>query len=143
MKTIEAYFRAAIKANASDVHLVSGQLAAIRVDGQLRLMEGDPLTATELQEAIFAMLTPQQHKRYTESLELDISHSVDDVRFRINLHQQSGAIGLAARLVPKIIPSPQELRLEPQITELTKLLDGLVLVVGPTVVVKQVVAKSF
>lgn len=132
MKTIEAYFRSAIKANASDVHLVSGQSAAIRVDGQLRMMEGDSLTANELQEAIFAMLTPQQKKRYTESLELDISHSVDNVRFRINLHQQSGAIGLAARLIPKNIPSPQDLRLEPQITELTKLLDGLVLVVGPT-----------
>lgn len=132
MKTIDAYFSEAIKAKASDVHLVSGQLATMRVDGQLHTIDVLPLPAAGLQEAIFSMLTPQQKKRYTDTLELDISHAAGGARFRINLHQQMGTIGLAARLIPKKIPSPQDLRLGLQITGLTTLLDGLVLFVGPT-----------
>lgn len=132
MKPIEAYFGEALKAGASDIHLVSGQRATIRVDGQLHAIEDRPLVAAELQEAIFSILTPEQRNCYTETLELDVSHTAGGARFRVNLHQQEGAIGLAARLIPRDIPSPRDLRFEPQLTELTQLLDGLVLVVGPT-----------
>jgi twitching motility protein PilT len=132
MKSVDTYFDDAVRAKASDVHLVAGQVPMMRVDGVLRPVDDKPLLAPELQEAIFSMLTQQQKSTFTEQLELDISHTTATARFRVNLHQQAGAMGLAARLIPKAIPSPQELRLEPQITGLTQLLDGLVLVVGPT-----------
>jgi twitching motility protein PilT len=132
MKSVDAYFNDAMKAKASDVHLVAGQAPMMRVDGLLRPVEDQPLAASELQEAIFSILTQQQKDTFTEQLELDISYTAATARFRVNLHQQAGAMGLAARLIPKAIPSPQELRLEPQIVSLTQLLDGLVLVVGPT-----------
>ncbi len=132
MKPIEDYFAEAAEEAASDIHLVSGQRPTIRVDGQLHSIENQVLAAEDLREAIFLLLTPEQRDRYTRTLELDFSHTAAGARFRVNLHQQEGAIGLAARLIPRIIPSPQHLRLEPQLTEVTQLLDGLVLIVGPT-----------
>jgi twitching motility protein PilT len=132
MKPIDAYFNEAVRQNASDVHLVAGQRPMIRVDGQLSAIDDTLLPAPALQEAIFSLLTPEQRTRYAEGLELDLSHSAGGARFRVNLHQQAGAIGLAARLIPKVIPSPEELRLAPEVTGLTQLMDGLVLVVGPT-----------
>ena len=132
MKPIESYFSEAVNASASDLHLVSGQRATIRVDGQLHAVVDQPFAAADLQQAVFSMLTTAQRNRYAETLELDISHTAGGARFRVNLHQQEGAIGLAARLIPRVIPSPADLHFEPQLTELTQLLDGLVLVVGPT-----------
>jgi len=48
------------------------------------------------------------------------------------LHQQSENIGLSARLIPTEIPTPEDLRFEPALLDMTNLLDGLVLVTGPT-----------
>jgi twitching motility protein PilT len=132
MKTLDTYFSEAARQNASDLHLVAGQQPMLRVDGRLFPIDNAVLPAVPLQEAIFAILTKPQRTRYMQEQELDLSHVSGNARFRVNLHQQAGAIGLAARRIPKIIPSPQDLLLEPKVAELTQLLDGLVLVVGPT-----------
>jgi len=63
-------------------------------------------------------------------LDFGLEHA--GARFRINIHQQEGKIGLAARLIPKNIPTPEELRFEPVLKDFSNLLDGLVLIVGPT-----------
>lgn len=132
MKPINDYLEEAAKAKASDVHLVAGQPPMIRVDGELQPIEEKSLPAKELEADILGMLTTDQKKRFEDTLELDMSYTVHDARFRINVHREEGAIGLAARLIPKDIPPPGELRFEPQLKEITQLLDGLVLVVGPT-----------
>jgi twitching motility protein PilT len=132
MKSISTYLEEAAKARASDVHLVSGQLPMMRVDGELGAMDDKPLPEKELESEIGSLLTADQKARYEDTLELDMSYSVGEARFRVNVHQQEGAIGLAARLIPKEIPSPEALRFEPQLQGMTQLLDGLVLVVGPT-----------
>jgi twitching motility protein PilT len=132
MKPIEDYFAEAVEQDASDIHLISGQRPTVRVFGQLHPIENHLLDPEELREAIFGMLNGEQRDLYTRTLELDFSYAAAGARFRVNLHQQEGAIGLAARLIPRAVPSPDALRLEPQIRQVTQLLDGLVLVVGPT-----------
>jgi len=132
MKTIKEYFVLAKKKGASDVLLASGSKPAIRVEGDLVDLENEPLTKKELEIAFDEFLTATQKKQFAEELELDISFETKDGRLRVNIHQQEGGLGLAARLIPEEIPSPDDLRLEPAIREFTNLLDGLVLVVGPT-----------
>lgn len=132
MAGIKAYFQQAIKSNASDLHLVAGEKPMIRVEGELQEIAETVLPAKDLEEAILGLLAPEQKKRFQEELELDMAYEVDGVRFRVNVHRQEGDIGLAARLIPKIIPTPDELRFEPALRGFPNLLDGLVLVVGPT-----------
>ncbi len=132
MKPIKSYFEYAIKQKASDLHLVAGEKPMVRISGQLEEIETGTLPEKELETAIFGLLTKFQKERYGEEKELDFSYEVAGVRFRINLHQEQGRIGLAARLVPRKIPTPEELGFAPMMYELPKLLDGLVLVTGPT-----------
>lgn len=132
MASISAYFEKAIKAGASDVHIVGGEIPMLRVEGELRNISDKPLSAKDAESVILGMLSSEQAKTFAETLELDIGYAVDNVRFRVNIHRQEGTIGLAARLIPKEIPSPDDLRFESQLRELPNLLDGLVLVVGPT-----------
>ena len=132
MKTIRQYFDTAIKKGASDIHLIAGERPAIRVEGELVPLEDKPLPEKELETAVLGILTADQKKEFLETLELDMSDQFDGVRFRVNLHRQEGKIGLAARLIPKDIPTPDDLRFEPPLREFVNLIDGLVLVVGPT-----------
>ena len=104
----------------------------LRVAGELRALEDKPLPEKEAAAAIFELLSPEQKRQFEDQLELDMSLTESDQRFRVNIHQEEGNIGLAARLIPKTIPSPVELRFEPVLKTLSNLLDGLVLVVGPT-----------
>ncbi|MBP6859486.1 MAG: PilT/PilU family type 4a pilus ATPase [Candidatus Magasanikbacteria bacterium] len=132
MLKLDSYFKEAIKQDASDLHLIGGELPMIRVEGELKDLDDKPLSNKELLAEINELLTKEQQVKYATEKELDISYGVGDIRFRVNLHQQSDNAGLSARVIPASIPSPEDLRFEPVLMEMTKLLDGLVLITGPT-----------
>lgn len=126
------YFKEAIKRDASDLHLVGGELPTIRIEGELVDLGEETLNNEELKKKIFEIIKKEQVQKYEAEQEMDFGHEVDGVRFRINLHQQQDNIGLSARLIPEHIPSPEELHFEPSLMDVAGLLDGLVLVTGPT-----------
>ena len=126
------YFKEAIKQGASDLHLVGGELPMLRVSGVLKPLEEKKLNNVELEKGIFGLISKERQEKYSEEKELDFAYELDGERFRVNLHQQDENIGLAARLIPTAIPTPKDLRFEPVLTSLTDLMDGLVLVTGPT-----------
>jgi len=132
MNSIKQYFVLAIEKGASDLHLVAGEKPLIRLNGELEEIGEDKLSREEVETGIGTLLSAEQKKKFETEQELDFSYEENDVRFRVNLHQQSGVPGLAARLVPNEIPTPDDLRFEQKIRDFTQLLDGLVLVVGPT-----------
>ncbi|MBU0597195.1 PilT/PilU family type 4a pilus ATPase [Patescibacteria group bacterium] len=132
MKTIKAYFEDAIKEDASDIHLIAGEKPTLRIDGKLKDIEEKVLPKAEIEKAIYSIMDADQKKKYEKNLELDMSFDLGDERFRVNVHQQKGNIGIAARHIPKVIPTPEELHFEPALLGFPNLLDGLVLVVGPT-----------
>lgn len=130
---IKQFFKEAIKQEASDLHLVGNELPMLRVEGQLVELDKKELSAKELESAIYEeMIDKAQKDRFEEEKELDLSYEQEGVRFRVNLHRQEDAIGLSARLIPAQIPSPEDLRFEPILKEVPNMLDGLVLVTGPT-----------
>src|SRR3990167_1933237 len=142
MAQINSYFKSAIKNKASDIHLVAGEKPMIRIEGELKDLADSNLPEKELETAIFGILSAEQKVKFEEELELDMAYEVDGVRFRVNVHKQEGKIGLAARLIPKEIPTPDDLRFEAPLVEFPSLMDGLVLVVGPTGHVKSTTLAS-
>ncbi len=132
MKSLISYFEFAIEQHASDIHLVAGEVPAVRINGELKAIKDEPLSDKSLQTSVFGLLTDEQKKRYQDDLELDFAYQMDSTRFRINLHQQQGMMGLTARIIPSKIPTPEALRFEPALYDFSTMLDGLVLVVGPT-----------
>jgi twitching motility protein PilT len=131
---INKFFNAAIKKGASDVHLIAGQKAMLRTFGRLEEIDSkaEVLDNKELTTAIYNIITKDQVERFEKEWELDFAYQIDDTRFRVNLHYQLGSIGLAARLIPKKIATPEEIKLEPVLYELTHLNQGFILVTGPT-----------
>ncbi len=131
---INDILKAATERKASDVHLKVGAHPLIRVDGTLvplvefkRLMQEDTIAMA------FSMMSTQQKEKFKQALEIDIAYSVPGLgRFRCNIFQQRGSVGLVLRLIPARILTVSELLLPPVIERIAEEERGLVLVTGTT-----------
>lgn len=129
---ISQYFKEAIEKKASDIHLVSGSIPALRIHGDLIKLNHHPLDGEELKKALYDMIGKETIERFEKKKELDFSQEFFGARFRLNLHMQEGKIAIAGRLVPKYVPRPEEIDFSEVIYKLTHLQDGLILVTGPS-----------
>lgn len=129
---ISSYFKQAIDKKASDLHLAAGSSPALRISGDLVKLDHAPVKNDELAAAIKTLISEKSWERFKESQELDISQEFFGSRFRVNLHYQEGKLGLSARLIPYIIPQPEEIGFSEIIYSLTHMRDGLILVTGPS-----------
>lgn len=132
MTILASYFEKAIEMSVSDLHLVAGELPMVRLHGQLQALDDKVLPEKGFEEELLGLLSEKHKKQYEETHDVDMGYAVLNTRFRLNIHQQDGRIGVAARRIPEVIPTPTELGFEAPMLELSQLMDGLVLVVGPT-----------
>lgn len=118
---------------ASDLHLCVGSQPIIRVSGVLvPLLQEAVLTQQDIESFMSELLSPERKKRFTDTQEVDFSYSHQDkVRFRGNGYWQRGTIGVALRLIPKVIRSIAELNLPPALDNFAAREQGFFLVVGP------------
>jgi twitching motility protein PilT len=123
-----------IKGGASDIHLKVGLPPMFRVDGALApLRKGDRISAEEMSEIAFSMMNPVQRSRFDEEHEADLAYGVPEIgRFRVNVFQQRGRIGIAFRVIPNEVKSTQELNIPKVVEEIAREHRGLVLVTGTT-----------
>jgi twitching motility protein PilT len=119
---------------ASDLHLTAGARPTVRVNGRLGQLEDFPvLAAVEIQVMIYSILTQRQRERLENEQELDCAHTLHGrARFRLNVYFQRNSVGAAFRLIPQEIKPLEELGIPPQVSSLTRLARGFVLVTGPT-----------
>ena len=123
----------AAERQASDVHLTANLPPTLRIDGRLRPMNFDRLEPTECQRLIYSILTDHQIGEFERKHELDFSHGIAKVgRFRVNVYMQRGSVGAAFRLIPRRIPTFEELGLPAVVKRLAGRTSGLILVTGPT-----------
>lgn len=127
---ITSYFKQAIEQKASDLHLAAGSIPALRIGGELVKLNHGVVSNEDLTQAINSLIDEKTRADLDKRRELDFSQEFFGSRFRINLHYQEGKIGLTARLVPKLVPGPEELMFDEVIYKLTHLKDGLILVTG-------------
>src|SRR5581483_4164859 len=63
----------------------------------------------------------------------DTSYSLPgEGRFRVNIFKQRGTCAIVMRVIPRNVPTFDDLKLPPQLAEIAKLKNGIVLVTGPT-----------
>ena len=118
---INKYFRAAIKTQASDLHLKVGQPPKLRLYGTLKNIKSEIMSPETIEELVFDILSPAQKERFLEHGTLDFAHEVDrEHRFRVNIFRQRGMVSLAARRVNTRIPSFEELHLPPVLEKIAK-----------------------
>ncbi|HEX4945983.1 MAG TPA: type IV pilus twitching motility protein PilT [Blastocatellia bacterium] len=134
MPTIDDLLGIAVREGASDLHLKAGCLPAIRVNGEIRPVRNWPrLTQENTLTVSFAVMNNKQKERFKENAEIDVAYSVPGLgRFRCNIHQQRGTVGLVFRIIATGVKSADELKLPPVITQIAEERRGLVLVTGAT-----------
>src|SRR5438874_1957556 len=133
---LNAVLARAVELGASDIHLKIAQPPIVRRDGELGLLpDHPPLTDADLEAALAVVgdLTPAKLQAFHETGELDIAYTAGDLpRFRVNGFRQRGSISFAFRVIPKHVPSFEELRLPKGVQRLAQEHRGLVLVTGAT-----------
>jgi twitching motility protein PilT len=131
---INDLLKIAVERKASDLHIKVGSHPVIRIDGDLhplndlkRLMQEDTIAMA------FSIMNARQKQRFKEELEIDIAYSVPGLgRFRCNIFQQRGTVGLVLRVIPARILTIRELMLPPVLEKICDERRGLVLCTGTT-----------
>jgi twitching motility protein PilT len=123
-----------LERGGSDLHLTVQSPPMIRVHGDLEPIPGyRALTARQIQEAVYAVLTDRQKQRFEEARELDFAYEMPGAaRFRVNLMFQRGVIAAVLRAIPWEILPLEALDMPAELGDLAQLPRGLVLVTGPT-----------
>ena len=130
---VEKWFKAAIKAGASDLHLKVGMSPKMRIQSKLKNTTGEVLNEARAEELIFEIMSPEQKEYFNENGALDFAYQVGERdRFRINAFRQRGLVSLAARHISGDIPPFESLHVPPIVEKIAEVHDGLVLVTGPT-----------
>ena len=132
--TIFDLLQMVIDQEASDLHVIAGSRATLRIHGQLAAIESSPvLTDRDVHLLIDPLLQDEQKKLFEVNKELDFSYQYKDLgRFRVNAYTQKGTTAAALRLIHKFIKTLDELQLPQVYHEVCKLKQGLVLITGPT-----------
>ena len=131
---INDLLKIAVERKASDLHLKVGAFPVIRVDGTLvpladmrRLMQEDTIAMA------FSIMSARQKEKFKNNFEIDIAYNVPNLgRFRCNIFQQRGTVGLVLRVIPAKVLSIKELLLPPILEKICHEQRGLVLCTGTT-----------
>ena len=122
-----------VKNKASDLHLSAGLPPMIRVHGDVRRINVDPLEHKEVHAMVYDIMNDTQRKNYEEILECDFSFEIQGLaRFRVNAFNQNRGAGAVFRTIPSKILTLEQLNAPKIFAELALKPRGLVLVTGPT-----------
>src|SRR6187431_3508739 len=124
----------AVDAGASDLHLKVGSYPMMRVRGALiPATDEKRLDHEDVVAMSAAVMSTSQRQRFKETQEVDLAYSVPGLgRFRVNIFQQRGTVGLVLRVIPMQIRTIDELGLPPVLKKIAEEERGLVLVTGTT-----------
>src|SRR3954465_3837402 len=124
----------AVDSGASDLHIKVGSYPMMRVRGRLvPAIEDKKLDHEDVVAMAAAVMSTTQRQKFKESQEVDLAYSVPGLgRFRCNIFQQRGTVGLVLRVIPMQIRTIDELGLPPILKTIAGEERGLVLVTGTT-----------
>jgi len=124
----------AVERGASDLHLKVGSYPMARIHGHLSAVSEDKqLGHEDLVEMAASIMSTAQRQKFKDSQEVDLAYSVPGLgRFRCNVFQQRGTIGVVLRVIPVTVKSLDELGLPPVLKRIAGEERGLVLVTGTT-----------
>lgn len=133
---VNKIFRACVKQEASDLHMKVGRPPILRVGGTLRPLNRPPIDDEEMVRLLYPLMNERNRKIFEKDGGADFAHTVDvdgeSWRFRVNLLQQLGHMGMVARRVNSWIPDFEGLHLPPSVEDLCKFDQGMILLAGVT-----------
>jgi twitching motility protein PilT len=130
---LNALLYLAVELGASDLHLKVGSFPVARVHGHLQIVSEEKRLDHEDLVQMASSVMGGQIQKFKDTQEVDLAYSVPGLgRFRCNVFQQRGTIGLVLRVIPIGIRAIDELGLPPVLKKIASEERGLVLVTGTT-----------
>jgi len=131
---INQLLQTAVASGASDLHLKVGSYPMMRVNGTLVVAsEEKRLDRSDTEGMAQGVMGPDHVEKFKRNQDVDLAYSIDGLgRFRVNIFQQRGTVGLVLRVIPTRIKTIDELGLPPVLKRIASEERGLVLVTGTT-----------
>jgi twitching motility protein PilT len=123
-----------VKHGASDLHLATGFVPHRRTQGALEPVDAPVMSRARATQLIREILPEEDWKRLEHERQIDVCLKLPGLgRFRANFYSQRGGFDACFRVVPKTIPTIEEIGLPAgTVSDIMKLTQGLVLVTGPS-----------
>ncbi|QOI99008.1 MAG: type IV pilus twitching motility protein PilT [Phycisphaeraceae bacterium] len=123
----------AYEMDASDVHLIAGQVPVCRIHQVMTPMEFPVLSKEAARKFVEQMTQAESLQTFEKMKDSDFSYEIPGLaRYRVNAHMQKNAPAMAMRMIKTKVPPLANLNLPEVIARLTYLPRGLVLVTGDT-----------
>ena len=133
MAKIDAFFKLMNEQKASDLHLVSGQPPALRINGEMERIKYQILENDGLKGMLYEIAPEDKVKVFEETGDVDFGYEIPGLaRYRANFFMQKNGVAAVFREIPSTILTAEQLGLPPVIPKLALLPRGLVVVTGPT-----------
>jgi len=123
----------ALESGASDLHLSSGSIPMVRINGIMKPLNMSSTTDEEMDSILPQVMSDDQIAKFRDRKEIDFSARLDGKgRFRVNFFQQIRGLAAVFRAIPEIPKGFEELSLPPILETMSMLDRGLILLTGPT-----------
>ncbi len=131
--SVAPFLKALVELRGSDLHVKVGSPPRMWIDGRLRRLQGEPLTAEQTQAIADEVMREDLRHQFHDRNEADFAYSLPGVgRFRVNAFRSRGSAGLVFRRVSVGAIPLTDLGVPDVIGQLALEPRGLVLVTGPT-----------
>lgn len=133
MTHLQTLIRIARTKEASDIHVIAGLPPAMRIHGDIVMMEHDTMDRNQVRDLTLSILNEAQREHLERKRELCFSIFDDEAgRMRVTVYYHAGVPELSVRLCALEIADADELGLPPIVAELARRTNGIVLITGPT-----------
>ena len=123
----------ALESGASDLHVSSGSIPMVRINGIMKPLNMSSTTDKDMDSILPQVMSDDQIAKFRERKEIDFSARLDGKgRFRVNFFQQIRGLAAVFRAIPEIPKGFEELSLPPILETMSMLDRGLILLTGPT-----------
>jgi twitching motility protein PilT len=119
---------------ASDLHIKAGSYPMMRLRGGLvPVTEDQRLSHEDVVTMTAAVMSRLHAEKFKDAQEVDLAYGVAGLgRFRVNVFQQRGTVGMVLRVIPTQIKGIDDLNLPAVLKKIANEERGLVLVTGTT-----------
>ena len=120
---------------ASDIFVEAGLPLTYRAGGALRHLNDirlKPEDTKEFVDALYLLAEGRPESRLLEHGDDDFSFHLEGVaRFRVSAFRQKGSLSAVLRVIRFVLPTPEELKIPPEVMALSALPKGLIFITGP------------
>ena len=130
---VQPLFKLMVEKHASDLFFTCYAPVKIKIDGKIMPVNKLELTPKMVKQAAMELMDEDQLEEFTREMEIDFAISKPGLgRFRVNIFQQRGNIGMVLRYISSNLPDLDELQMPQLLKELVMFKRGLILMVGAT-----------